>query len=196
MNICLHFCSIILYNYIGRIIFSLLKQPEVYILLSKFNTDELAGFVEFMKSPFFNRNKHLTEISEILLKKRSLQVNIDHAELSNQIKKELKLTDASVRKLLSLLGRCALRYLEVSAALSDGEYTGILLNNRLLEKGIENSLRKNQDKIRKSLESGNKTDADRFYKASMHYSNLFDTSVSGMVYQTPKGSAYRADVLG
>ncbi|MCI0471971.1 MAG: hypothetical protein L0Y76_00125 [Ignavibacteria bacterium] len=165
-------------------------------MLSKFSTDELAKFVDFMKSPFFNRSNQLTEISKILLRKRSVSVNIDPTELSSRIKKELKISDASVRKLLAFLGKSVIRYLEVAAALSDKEYTGILLNDSLLRKGIESSLRKNQNRISRSIESGNKTNADRYFKTSMHYSNLFDASVSGMVYQSQKGSAFRAELLG
>jgi hypothetical protein len=172
-----------------------MKIPEVYKLLKLFTELDFREFEKYLQSPLLNTNKSLLTVFRLINNNKSLIAQNEYSKLRNLLKRRTGFSAATIRKLLSFLSNVVLNYYKYKSVLSDDIYANILLNQTLLKNGSYETLTKSQISLSNTLSGLTKFNADNLYNTYLHATNLLNTSVIRLKYQSKNESKYRIDVI-
>jgi hypothetical protein len=151
-----------------------MEKSKLIEILRTFDKGEINSFTDFVRSPFFNKEKVLIKIAEYLQKR--------HPDYNSDIEKEKvfgflypgkKYNDGLMRNIISDVMRLAEEFLAVKHMRKNGHKKELLLLEELNEKKLESHFLKHKLKLEKVIESSPFKD-EFYYSQKAEFAILYN----------------------
>jgi hypothetical protein len=142
-----------------------MKKSVLVELIGSFSPKEIKEFSEFIRSPFFNKNKNVVKLYEEIVKAAGDAEKLEKEYLYKKIYGKAEYNDATVRTLMFNLVKLAEDYLAYKEFSEDG--TEISLLKQLNKRGLKRSFEKSFKTAAGELEKLPVKDSDYYYKKYM-----------------------------
>lgn len=162
------------------------KNPEVFRLLKSFSKKDFINFDKFLKSPFLNNTDALNPVFNFVKKNQYLLFNIDSNDIENLLATNLKYSRNTIKKLLSYLKNSLLKYYSLKKVLSDNNLLKIKQCEYLLDISELKFLKLSQSELEEQIYGTGKISSDTFLHSHYLNNNLYDTSISNMIFRAKK----------
>jgi len=151
-----------------------MKNIQLIKLLKTFTPDEIKKFSEFVSSPYFNKNKNVIKLYEILRRAYPDFDKLTKENIFSKIFPGKKYKDNNLRVLMHQLHKNARDFISVNLFFQDRNGHKELLLHEFFRRGLDEESKKEIDKIITELEKNDMKDAEYFIdKYEFEYKKLY-----------------------